>query len=161
MKSMRKRVALVASVAAVGVATIAVGAALGTPASGITATVHVPRATLAEPVHVNADRIKFQTKAAADVSVVTLRMAPGATTGWHSHPGLVLIAVSEGTGTLYESDCSSRTYSAGEVFVETGDDAPGVLRNESGGDLVITVTFVAPQGAAFRIDAPNPGCAVS
>ena len=157
---MRRRIAVPVLVAIV-VALVPTVAAVATPGSGITATAHVPRATLADAVHVNADRIKFQTKGPADVSVVTLRMAPGATTGWHSHPGLVLIAVTEGTGTLYAADCSSRTYSAGEVFIETGDDAPRVLRNETASEVVITVTFVAPQGTAFRIDDANPGCAVS
>ena len=147
--------------AAVAVAAIAAGVALATPGSGITPTVHVARATLAETANVNADRIRFKTKNPTDVSVVTLRMAPGATTGWHRHPGLVIIAVTEGVGTLYSSDCSSRAYSAGEVFVETGDDGAGVLRNETTSDVVLTVTFVAPKGSGFRIDEPNPGCPVS
>ncbi|MDQ3874464.1 MAG: cupin [Actinomycetota bacterium] len=146
---------------AVTAVTLAAGVALATPGSGITPTVHVARATLTEKANVNADRIRFKTKKPTDVSVVTLRMAPGATTGWHRHPGVVIIAVTQGTGTLYSSDCSSRAYSAGQVFVESGDDAAGVFRNETASDVVITVTFVAPKGAAFRIDAPNPGCPVS
>jgi quercetin dioxygenase-like cupin family protein len=84
-------------------------------------------------------------------------MAPGATTGWHSHPGFVIISVTQGTQTLYAADCSARTISAGESFVETGDE-PMVARNETGSEVVLVVTFVAPQGAAFRIDQPNPGC---
>ena len=42
-----------------------------------------------------------------------------------------------------------------------GDDAAGVLRNDAASDLVLTVTFVAPQGSPFRIDEANPGCSVS
>jgi quercetin dioxygenase-like cupin family protein len=118
----------------------------------------VSRATLVNEVQVNADRIKFETKEPTDVPVVTLTMPPGASTGWHGHPGLALIAVTQGSGVLYGSDCSTRMYQAGEVFVEAGGDPPNVFRNESTSPLVLTVTFIAPQGRDFRISAPNPGC---
>ena len=36
-----------------------------------------------------------------------------------------------------------------------------VARNETSSDVVLVVTFVAPQASAFRIDQPNPGCPVS
>lgn len=152
----RRTIAIVGAVGAL----VAVGAALATPGSGLAPVAHVPRATLAEPVHVNADRIKFQTKQATDVSVVSVTVAPGGTTGWHSHPGLAIIAITQGTLTLYGPDCRSETFSAGDVFVESGDDPPAVARNETGANAVFTVTFVAPKGVPFRIDHPNPGCAV-
>ncbi len=152
---MRKRVA-----AALAAAAALVGVALATPGFGITPTTHVDRATMADSVHLNNDRIKFQTKDPVDVRVQSLRLAPGATTGWHSHPGFVIISVTHGTQTLYAPDCSSRTISAGESFIETGDE-PMVARNETASEVVLVVTFVAPKGAAFRIDQPNPGCPVN
>jgi quercetin dioxygenase-like cupin family protein len=112
-------------------------------------------------VQVNADGVKFQTKVPTDVSVVTLILDPGATTGWHSHPGLAVIAVAEGTGKLYSADCSARPYSAGEAFVEAGDDTPTVFRNESASPVVLTVTFIAPQGSALSHGAADPGCGLS
>jgi quercetin dioxygenase-like cupin family protein len=132
--------------------------ALATPGSGVTGVAHVSRATLVNEVHVNSDRVKFETSEPTDVSVVTLTMPPGATTGWHAHPGVALIAVTEGTGVLHGSDCSVRTYQAGDVFVEAGGDPANVFRNESTSPVVLTVTFVAPKGRDFRISAPNPGC---
>jgi quercetin dioxygenase-like cupin family protein len=93
-----------------------------------------------------------------DVSVSTLTLAPGGTTGWHRHPGVVLIAVSAGTGTHYSADCSSRTYSAGDAFVESGEEPAAVVRNETDQPFVITVTFIVPNAAPLRIDEPNPGC---
>ncbi len=155
IQSKRTRMALV--LAAVLSVTLA-GTAAGTPSSGIEAKVHVARATIDEPVKVNVDGMKFRTKQSADVSIVTLTMAPGGTTGWHRHPGVVMIAVTEGTGTFYAADCTSTTYSAGDVFVESGEDAAAVVRNESDTPFVITVTFVVPHGSPFRIDEPNPGC---
>ena len=153
---MSKRFA--AAVTAVAASSIA-GVALATPGSGITPTTHVARNTLAGPVQINDERIKFQTKDPVNVRVQTLRMAPGATTGWHSHPGFVIVSITQGTQTLYSADCSSRTISAGESFVETGEEAM-LARNETSSDVVLVVTYVAPQGAPFRIDQPNPGCAV-
>ena len=151
----RRRLALVMSV--VFAATLG-GIAFGTTSSGISSTVHVGRATTREPVRVNVDGIKFKARQPADISVVTVTMAPGGTTGWHRHPGLVMIAVTEGTGTLYAADCTSTSYTAGDVFVETGEDSAALVRNETENPFVITVTFVVPQGAPFRIDEPNPGC---
>ena len=69
------------------------GTASGTPSSGISSTVHLARATIEESVNVNSDGIRFKTKQPTDISVVTLSMAPGATTGWHRHPGIVMTAV--------------------------------------------------------------------
>lgn len=152
---MSKRIAT--ALVVLGALVLVGGVALATPGSGITPTTHVDRATMSDSVHLNNDRIKFQTKDPVDVRVQTLRMAPGATTGWHSHPGFVIISVTQGTQTLYAPDCSSRTISAGESFIETGEE-PMVARNETSSEVVLVVTFVAPQGAAFRIDKDNPGC---
>src|SRR5919202_676855 len=136
---MRKRIPIILGVLA---GLLAAGTALATPASGVDATVP-------HEVQVNVDRVKFETKEPMDMSVVTLTMPPGATTGWHGHPGVGLIAVTQGTGVLYGSDCSARTYQAGEVFVEAGGDPANVFRNESTSPVVLTVTFVAPQGRDF------------
>jgi quercetin dioxygenase-like cupin family protein len=132
--------------------------ASGTPSSSIDPTPHVARATIKGPVKANADGIRLKTKEPTDVSVVTLTIAPGGSTGWHRHPGVVLIAVTEGTGTFYAADCTPTPYSAGDVFVETGEDSAAVVRNESASAFVITVTFFVPHGAPFRIDERNPGC---
>ena len=148
-------------IAAIGAAVAALslgGTAVGTEGGYLSSEVHVQRATLDEKVNANTDGIRFKTKTAMDVSVRTLTLAPGGTTGWHRHPGVVIIAVTEGTGTHYSADCSSRTYSAGDVFVETGDDSEAVVRNETDQPFVITVTFIVPEGGDLRIDSPNPGC---
>ncbi len=152
---MRRRLAPIVS--AVFAVTLG-GTASGTTSSGISSTVHVARATTEESINVDSDGIRFKTKQPNDLSVVTLTMAPGGTTGWHRHPGIVMIAVTEGTGTFYGADCTPTTYSAGDVFVETGEDSAAVVRNEIDSPFVITVTFVVPRGAPFRIDEPNPGC---
>lgn len=124
-------------------------------AGGVSPVVHVAGAQLPERVKVNADGVKFQTKAPTEASVVTLTVDPGGSTGWHTHPGLAVISVSEGTGTLYQTDCTSQRFSAGEAFIESGDDAPTLFRNEGPAPVVVTVTFIAPSGTDLIAPAPD------
>lgn len=138
--------------------TAAMGIAFATPGSGVDAVPHVMAADLSQGVKVNADGIKFQTKRATEVSVLTLTVAPGGTTGWHSHPGFAVIAVTEGTGTLYYADCSEDSLPAGTAFVETGDDPPTKFTNETAEPVVLTVTFFAPQDAPIIHDEAQPDC---
>lgn len=135
-----------------------VGIAAATAPSGVTPAAHVEAATLAKGVKVNADGIKFKTKKPTAVSVLTLTVDPGGTTGWHSHPGFAVISVTNGTGTLYFADCSSRTVRSGKSFVETGDDPQTEFRNDTSSPVVLTVTFFAPKGEDIIRDEPRPAC---
>lgn len=50
---------------------------------------------------------------------------PGGTSGWHRHPGVVLVSMLEGeVEVTWERDCVPRTYAAGEGFFD-----PGVIHN--------------------------------
>ena len=85
--------------------------------------------------------------------------APGAASGWHSHPGYLTATVVSGQVVRYGTDCSSQTFGAGQSFYETG--AQHVHRQEPGHDdrAVVIVTFVVPGGTpttALRIDKPQP-----
>jgi len=155
----RRSLAFLAAYAAIPFA--AVGIASATAPSGVTPEAHVVGAQLADDMKTNADGIKFQTKVPTDVSVLTLTVDPGGTTGWHSHPGLAVISVAEGAGKLYFADCSSKTYSAGQAFVEDGDDEPTVFRNEGSSPVVLTVSFISPRGAAIIRDEAAPACGIS
>ncbi len=136
--------------------TAVVGIASATPPSGVGAVQHVAGAALPDDVKVNADGIKLQTKRRTEASVLTLTVDPGGSTGWHTHPGLAIISVSEGTGTLYTTDCTAQEFGTGEAFIETGDDEATLFRNEGSTPVVLTVTFIAPRGAAIIRDAPAP-----
>lgn len=136
--------------------TAAVGIATATEGSGVTAVEHVKGAQLPDRVKTNADRIKFQTKAPTEASVVTLTVEPEGSTGWHTHPGLAVISVAKGTGTLYSTDCTSQEFSAGEAFIESGADDATLFKNEGSTPVVLTVTFIAPRGKFFHRDEPAP-----
>jgi hypothetical protein len=118
--------------------------ALGEPGSGVTPTTLVT-ANFDHTVHLNSDRVKFQTKDATDVRIQKLVFGANSRSGWHHHPGIVVVSVESGAVTLWESDCSSQTYGPGlpngAVFAE-GGDAPQQVT--SAGATVYAV-FVAPS----------------
>jgi hypothetical protein len=115
-----------------------------------------------ETVHLNSDRVKFQTKGPTDVRVQRFNVSPGGRSGWHHHPGMVIVTVASGSVIFTDSDCNSKTYGPGlpngAVFVEYGDE-PGQASSTNGATLY--ATFVAPSAdpPVFRIDDHDfPGC---
>ena len=149
------------SVAVAGVAGIGTFAAvaLGSLGVGFTPT-NLVTASIPDKVELNADGIKFRTKGPTDVRVQRIDIAAGGFSGWHHHPGMVIVSVASGAVTFTNSDCSSATYGpglpAGSAFVESGTD-PGQASSVAG--ATVYATFVAPHASppVFRIeDAAQP-----
>jgi quercetin dioxygenase-like cupin family protein len=157
------------------------GAVLATPAGGLT-TSTLAKATVGD-LNLNGHALmttttpdgrqrvsglwiaSLRTLGLSDVYVIDNKIAPGGTTGWHSHPGPSLVFVVAGTVTNYSSDeknCAPQTYTAGQSFTDPGGDDSHVLHNE--GTTVaetIAVQFL-PTTATRRIDEPAPsGCPAS
>lgn len=134
------------------------GTAIATVSAGFHPTL-LARGTLGESVHFNTGQVKFQTKGRVDFVHQTLTVDPLGTSGWHTHPGVVLVTVKSGSLVRYTADCSAAVYAAGSSFTESGDSA-GLVRNESDTIPAVTfITFVVPAGTTdLRIDAANPGC---
>ena len=85
--------------------------------------------------------------------------APGATSGWHTHPGYLTATVVSGQVVRYGTDCSSQTFTAGQSFYETGAHTFVVKNQDTSVPAVVMVTFVVPGGTpttALRIDAAQP-----
>lgn len=147
------RVPLLALVLVVGLA----GTALATPGFKFAPT-ELSRGTLAESVHYNAGEVKFQTKGPVTFVTQTITIEPGGHSGWHSHPGVVLVTVKTGSLVRYDADCAATPYAAGSSFTESGD-GPGIVRNESTTDTaVVYATFVVPAGSGLRNDVPVAPC---
>jgi len=94
-----------------------------------------------------------------DIAVQRIVFQPGGQSGWHRHPGPVFIEVVTGTMTFYMSDdpsCAPIVRSAGQGYLDVGEHAH-IARNESGAPAENIVVYLAPQAAALRIDAPDPG----
>ncbi len=85
--------------------------------------------------------------------------APGATSGWHTHPGYLTGTVVSGQVVRYGTDCSSETFTAGQTFYETGAKTFDVKNQSTTVPAVVMVTLVVPGGTpttALRIDEPQP-----
>jgi hypothetical protein len=137
-----------------------------TAGSGSTSTL-LGRATFSDPSD-HTFKVKrmtgdwhFEVKAmpAFDIAVQTINFAPGAQSGWHSHPGPVFIQVVSGAIAFYESDdptCTPIVRTAGQGYLDVGDHAH-IARNETHEPAQNVVTYFAPPGAVLRIDEPRPG----
>lgn len=154
---------LIAGLAAVAIvltaSALAASPARATPPAGLTAEILGSGATL-RGFKIHVDGMKVESKNAAGFTVAHLTFAPGGSTGWHVHPGPVLVIVTTGAVTKYSADdCTAQTYIAGQAFVEHGPTDENMVRNNGSVPAETIVTFITPPGAPIRDDAPPPpGC---
>ena len=113
-----RQLALAAIVAAVSCVTVA---AVLTPSFGIVSAPVLARASFADPTDLKF-KIKGQSQEVIQVNnaqetvIQQVIIAPGGHTGWHSHPGPVVVLIKSGQMSFYDSEdptCTVRTYSAG------------------------------------------------
>ncbi len=161
-----------AALAALALVPVVAGVALATPGLGLTPTI-IARGTsteafsISEPVHRAFPRsrpiVACSFDRQCDFVFQTITFQPGGHTGWHSHPGALLVAVESGSVTRYEQDCEATTYVSGQSFVERGPEHVIFVRNEGATPAKVQIAYVVPAGianAALRIDQPAPpGCA--
>jgi len=101
--------------------------------------------------------------ASQDTVIQQIVLAPGGQTGWHSHPGPAIALIKGGELTLYDGDdprCSSRSYGAGQAFIDGGQGHAHIARNLSTTDnaeVWVTYLDVSPDQSTARIDQPSPG----
>ena len=163
MRVLRSRKRLTVALVGFAVVGTCTAVALGSAGSGFSPTTLVT-ANFDKLVQTNSDRVKFQTKDPTDVRVQQIAIGAGGFSGWHHHPGFVLVAVKSGEVTNVDSQCNATTYGPsspnGSAFVEYGDE-PGEVRNTSSTPATVYVTLVAPDAdpAVFRIEDDPPPCA--
>jgi quercetin dioxygenase-like cupin family protein len=137
--------------------------AFATPPSGILFNVNLNRATTLGPTSELGSfghwQVSLQTNRASDFIIQQVGYDLGGYSGWHSHPGPVMITIKRGTATWYEGsdpDCTPHVYPAGTAFVEpTG--APHSVQNESDvEEMEINDAIILPVGEPQRIDEDQP-----
>ena len=96
----------------------------------------------------------------SDALVTRIVLQPGASTGWHTHPGPVIVTVVSGAVTIIDgSTCSSRVFVAGEAFIDLGQGHAHVGENHTGAETILYATFLdVPADGGPTIPAENPGC---
>lgn len=139
------------------------------PPSGVSANV-LARGTY-DSFNVRSDPrgeiFNFRAHSAAPIDILVRQhdYQPHSTTGWHVHPGPVLITVTRGKLTYYDVDdptCTPRVAEANTPTNAFVDDGHGhVVRNETGEPAQDISVITAPVGGAFRTNLPeraNPSC---
>ncbi len=157
---MRSRLVLASFVVVVGIAVYA-STVMATPPSGVKPTEFgVGKLGAFETSgRIGAWRAAMNIKGASDLHVLSNRIAPGGSFGWHSHPGPSFVIVKSGTATVYlgaDPKCRPHRFRAGSGFVDKGL-AAHVVRNEGLRDLATVVVSFVPVGAERRIDEARPG----
>src|SRR5215207_311181 len=112
------------SVAIVTLAFVDSGAA--TEPSGVVSNVLLAQGrtigSLKERIKVDAEwSVALEDNGQSEMYFQDLVIGPGGYTGWHSHPGLFLITMREGSIDFYNHDCVKATYAAGHSFSEGAD----------------------------------------
>ena len=92
----------------------------------------------------------------SDVLQTQLIFQPGGDTGWHHHPGPVVVVVKTGALTEQNSDGCLVVHPAGSVFFETKEEVHRAF-NQTGGVVEAFVTFISPSGAPPLIPEVDPG----
>jgi len=141
-----------------------VSATMGTPASGVVSAPILARGDFLDQVDV---KIKLSTAhgtvvsnapSAGEVIIQEITIAPNGTTGWHSHPGPVVVVVKAGALTYGREDhgvCLETVYPAGTAFVDPGQGHVHTAFNRGTENLVLYATyFDVPASTSPRIDVP-------
>ena len=163
MPTLSRGAVLAAGAALTAAVTAATMLSLGGPTAAAT-TAAGPTASAAEPIitplaaAIIPGPIDIDRKGRSNVVTVRLDFNPGDTTGWHSHPGPVLVQVVSGSVTLRHAAhgrCLFDVVRAGHGFFET-PGAVHIADNHGQDPAVLYATFVLRPGAPPEVSAPIP-----
>src|SRR5918996_6538535 len=126
-------------------------------AAGVTAAASVTlsgTAAATPPRDTDGTVIWQMTDAGTDYVFREITIAPGGSTGWHSHAGQLFGVVKEGILVHNRADCTmDGFYVAGQSIAEKGGpDYVHIGRNGGPGPLVLQVLYVNPAGAPLAND---------
>jgi quercetin dioxygenase-like cupin family protein len=162
---LRRALLILAGLTVLG--TVLVGAARATPSIGVVA--ETARGGLVHPLKMNTRfdngaKVKLQTKGPIEFITQRIVAEPGATFGWHSHPGENVNVVLQGTLTLYHDEACTQgiDYGPGSSF-PTSPDEIHLARNLGADQLIFFASYFAPRKTPplpVRVDQPlpAPGC---
>ena len=143
------------------------GPASGTPPSGVTAETARGR-VVDRPLNAKVklgegkkQKLLVTSKGPLEIAVQRVVAKPGATFGWHTHPGLTTVTVASGTLTLYHAENCTHgiDYPAGQSFSNLSREVH-LAKNNGSTDLVVFAVYFVPARTPpleLRIDQPSPG----
>ncbi len=138
--------------------------ALATPPAGVVSNVIVAQGVTLGAVKEHAEvgdswAVHLEDKGQSEFYFQDLVVGPGGYTGWHSHPGLLLITVKEGSVDFYDKECAKHTYVAGQSFTEGAE--PHAAMNRGAGNARLLVAYIVKKAGPRRIEASQPKCGAS
>jgi len=110
--------------------------------------------------HGNHWQVMLTTSGDSDFYVQDAIVGPGGFSGWHSHPGLLLVTVKSGTIDWYDANCVKHVRNTGDSFTESDENHQ--LVNSGSENTELLIAYIIKRGAPRRIDLPQaPGCAAA
>jgi len=107
----------------------------------------------------NYFNVSLTTQGPATISTQVASYKPGGENGWHSHPGLVAVTLTQGSIVWYNGNCEATTYNAGDAWAEGSQiHMFRVVGTEA---VLIYATFITAQDEPVRTDEPEPPCAAA
>jgi quercetin dioxygenase-like cupin family protein len=113
---------------------------------------------IAKASEIDAHGIEFSSRKNARVIVQTVEFDGGGKSGWHTHPGLTVVTVVDGS-VIDRSGCDAPVvYTANQSFVEPAN-TPGSVENVSATVKAHAVaTLIVPDGMDPRTNVEAPDC---
>lgn len=140
---MNKRI-LVVVAAVVGLFGFHVASA--TPPSGTITRTELAQGTTTKPIYINTEGTE------STFYLQSLTLEPGASSGWHSHPGPEYSVIKSGTITIQKAtDCTPEQLGPGTVHF-VGGGVSHIGYNETDTPVELYVTYTAPVNAPVRED---------
>ena len=122
---------------------------------------NLDRSDVGRGAHPEGGTVTFQ--AGHETVVYTFSLAAGATSGWHRHPGAVMVLVKSGNLTTYDLSrppCSGQDITPGGAYFEKDAATarwPHFVRNRGSVPVeAVVVAFDVPQGGSPRTEADAP-----
>ena len=165
--NIKSKVLVVGAVAA----SIAAGLAFATPTIGAWYNVVLSTGTAERDINAHGHLLVPGMEEAFSATLVTdgasniiqqeIKFSPGGTTGWHTHPGIVLLTLAADSGPIewYDAKCGKTVYNAGDSWTE-GTKLHDVV-NRGSIDAHFLVTYVVAKDVSKRTDQAAPRCAMA
>ena len=139
--------------------------ALATPPVGVLFNRILSFGVMEEPLDQNLVRVgpdglewklKLRTQGASDVYMQEVAFAPGGYSGWHTHPGLLVLTVVAGELSLFDEHCNIKVMEPGDVFTE--DFSVHNLVNTGTVEAQAKAFYIVQKGKPRREEASAPAC---
>lgn len=148
-----------AALAATAVLLLSSAFVVASPGSGISPPSTRGDGVISGRVNVNTPHV-VQLRTYGDLRVFDqeLTIGPSGHTGWHRHPGPVLVTVVSGTFRYQSTDCSYTDYGPGQTVVDTGEVVHRGTNPSGTTSTSLSITYLVPVGGPLRIEADAVSC---